>query len=463
MSSKNEIKKIKKIEKIEKIECNICCESYLPNKGFNCHNCNNEYCLSCFKNYLLNSTQDPHCMHCKNTIDYDIFLEITEKSWRQKIYKPYREKILWDRQQSMMPLTVGKINLENQVKKIIEKRDELYKEINKLNEEIQELSGIKNKKNTIKFNWTHACPNGECRGFLNENYECPVCENKFCKDCLEVIHEDENTNEMKYLNDNENENNGHKCNKELVETLKIIRQDSKSCPDCGTYISKISGCDQMFCVSCGCAFSWNTGLKETGLIHNPHAHAFFQQNPEALNNYTNNLNNLRNQNNENNECRNDVPRYRDFNNLTIEKTYKDLINEFRTNIYNYIHFEKDTIRDFLTINNDDTNEDLRKKYIMNEIDEKHFKKVLHQREKKKNFVKEIQNVSNATYDIFLNYLWLIIVDEPDNINKILLINNMQEIRIETNVTFNKIADDFGYKSIPNIDEKMRFTNLNIRH
>jgi hypothetical protein len=35
-------------------------------------------------------------------------------------------------------------------------------------------------------------------------------------------------------------------------------------------ITKIDGCDQMWCVSCHTAFSWRTGQAATGIVHNPH-------------------------------------------------------------------------------------------------------------------------------------------------------------------------------------------------
>jgi hypothetical protein len=61
-------------------------------------------------------------------------------------------------------------------------------------------------------------------------------------------------------------------------TIKMIQKESKPCPNCNEFISKISGCDQMFCVHCGTAFSWKTGQVERGTIHNPHAHQYFQKN-----------------------------------------------------------------------------------------------------------------------------------------------------------------------------------------
>jgi hypothetical protein len=46
--------------------------------------------------------------------------------------------------------------------------------------------------------------------------------------------------------------------------------------------------------------------------------------------------------------------------------------------------------------------------IQKEYSEKDFKRLLHQREKKRNFVRVIIPILRNTYDIFANYLWAIV-------------------------------------------------------
>ena len=101
-----------------------------------------------------------------------------------------------------------------------------------------------------------SCPTNECRGFLSEQYRCELCSNYACPKCLEIIGTDKNAD--------------HTCNEDNVKTAELIRKDTKPCPGCGTRISKIDGCDQMWCVECHTAFSWKSGKIDNGRIHNPH-------------------------------------------------------------------------------------------------------------------------------------------------------------------------------------------------
>jgi hypothetical protein len=66
------------------------------------------------------------------------------------------------------------------------------------------------------------------------------------------------------------EKDAHECNKDIVESVKLLEKDSKQCPKCTALIFKIEGCDQMYCVECHTAFSWKTLKIESGVIHNPH-------------------------------------------------------------------------------------------------------------------------------------------------------------------------------------------------
>lgn len=63
----------------------------------------------------------------------------------------------------------------------------------------------------------------------------------------------------------------HVCNFEDVESVRLIKCRSKSCPKCGVRVEKVGGCDKMLCVKCFASFNWISGnVILSGEIDNPH-------------------------------------------------------------------------------------------------------------------------------------------------------------------------------------------------
>ena len=117
---------VNKKEKEILVECNICITSTKGKNCFRCFSCKEEYCIKCLKTYLLGTTQDPHCLHCRSAIDYNTFIEKFDKTWRLGVYKEHREKILWEREQSLFPATVGYIDLKKRYTEATTKRQHYY-------------------------------------------------------------------------------------------------------------------------------------------------------------------------------------------------------------------------------------------------------------------------------------------------------------------------------------------------
>jgi hypothetical protein len=110
-------------------------------------------------------------------------------------------------------------------------------------------------ENGRKNHWEFVmkCPSETCQGFVSKNWKCGLCESNVCKDCNEILTDD-----------------SHVCSEEVVANVKAIRKEAKPCPKCATMISKIDGCDQMWCTQCQTAFSWRTGEIVNSYVHNPH-------------------------------------------------------------------------------------------------------------------------------------------------------------------------------------------------
>ena len=146
----------------------------------------------------------------------------------------------------------------------------------------QKIAGIKNYIRTGENNTTGGnkkekkekvfimpCQNEECSGFLSSSYKCGLCDEQCCKSCFEMLGTE---------SDMENKEK-HECNKDQVETAKLIKQTTKPCPQCGQRIHKISGCDQMWCIECKCPFSWTSGeIITRGVVHNPHYFQYLRAN-----------------------------------------------------------------------------------------------------------------------------------------------------------------------------------------
>ena len=185
-------------------------------------------------------------------------------------------------------LNVGRCNKDTYEKDLIEinKMKKIIKDLNSefsiitnnINNLKEQIYKLENKKeiNKIKNEYRYFCPSELCNGFLNNKFICDLCNLIVCKNC--------------YSEKKEN----HECDPKMKETFDSIKKDAKPCPSCGQFISKIDGCDQMFCINCGSAFSWKTGIIEKGIIHNPHAHTFFQNILNLQDEYINRINNCQN-------------------------------------------------------------------------------------------------------------------------------------------------------------------------
>ena len=260
------------------MSCQICTETF--NKSTNsiviCSHCSDEACKNCVRTYLIGLDDEAQCMFCKNPQDMIFLASSLNKTWVHSTYKKHREKVLLDKQVAQLPGTQDKAKrtkLSREFTKDIailnDQKKDLMKSLKEINDKVREntiaISNLLNS-NTEKSSssFTFKCPHEECSGFLDSSWVCGLCDNKTCKDCMEIIGEN------------------HECNQEKVETVKMIRKDTKPCPGCGEFIHKIHGCDQMWCPTCKVAFSWRTGQIEKGIIHNPEYYRWMRENNEEI-------------------------------------------------------------------------------------------------------------------------------------------------------------------------------------
>lgn len=152
--------------------------------------------------------------------------------------------------------------LENQKNliNIAENKKKLETERIEINNLLTEIKKEINTEYTVKY--VKSCQQEECKGFLNEEYKCGICNYYTCSKCNIVTGTDIHGK--------------HECDPDDVKTTELLNADTKPCPTCGMGIFKIDGCDQMWCTQCKTAFSFTTGTIET-IIHNPHYYEWMRR------------------------------------------------------------------------------------------------------------------------------------------------------------------------------------------
>ena len=78
------------------------------------------------------------------------------------------------------------------------------------------------------------CQDEKCNGFLcNRTYMCNSCGKKTCPSCHTIADDD-----------------NHQCKEEDLESVRLLQQDTKSCPKCSMGVHKIEGCRLPFGLEC---------------------------------------------------------------------------------------------------------------------------------------------------------------------------------------------------------------------
>lgn len=284
-------------EEIEK--CPICLDEFTNKvrKQVNCSGCKKNICLTCTKLYILSSSVSPHCMHCKREFSNDWIDIIFSKSFRENQLRKHRIKLLMEQEKSMFPHTLTVIEtdeLMNECAQLINEQDSFIRsisprettpidisvihKINYVRERLKKLyermeqKNIELKNNKSAVNTIKKCPN--CKdGILNASNICYSCKNTICKHCFTLIQKD------------------HSCKEDDILTYKMLVQETKPCPKCGTRISKVDGCNQMWCTSCNTAFNWANLQIINGRIHNPHYQEYLIRNQITNDNWRDNCEN----------------------------------------------------------------------------------------------------------------------------------------------------------------------------
>ncbi len=262
-----------------KMDCPICLDVLDTEDQVSCLHCDMAVCKGCFENYLLSRDHDVSCHSCNKPWSEDFVDEHADDTFRNGALRQHRTKFLVDQEEARLPDLQDrarrfKIASSTRTKaKYVRYMIESYGAPlpNWFNETDYKAATIlygpgwvivhgggRGAAAPIKKVVLRACPL-ECRGFLDQAGICGLCAKQVCLDCNEPLAED------------------HKCDATAVATVRLLAKETKPCPTCHAPIFKIDGCDQMWCTLCQTPFSWTTGEKEVGRVHNPHYYEWMRR------------------------------------------------------------------------------------------------------------------------------------------------------------------------------------------
>jgi len=419
--------------------CQICYKEYTlsQRKNIPCPSCKFEACAECLKKYFLQSPSEPMCLNpsCKVLWNHVYIQTHFPKAFVNNDLKKHQQDILLQREKVLLPIRMVLVEKEKHKKELqdllLEKhriKKSLKLQLTELNEEIAHIEdNLKNTKYSMhlesSIRYVRACPSKDCRGLLNIQLHCILCNVDVCSKCLEV------------------KTDGHVCDPNILESAAMVAKDCKPCPKCKAMIYKVDGCDQMFCVVCRTAFSWKTGRIDTGVIHNPDYFRWLR---------------------DNNITEAEMPHT--FQNLWV------FVNAFRRNniqfdimmYYRTIqHIQHDEITRYQVHQSLDANADLSVKYIMGNITEDKWKKLLQKREKTNLQNIEIRNTLTTFVEVVTNILTKILDINATNSFAREVKQNLEDTRLYLNKTLKDISVRNNHSSCRILDAEWLFTTRKI--
>jgi hypothetical protein len=261
------------------MDCPICLDVLDTEDQVSCLHCDVAVCKGCFKNYLLSREHDISCHSCNKPWSEDFIDEQADDKFRNGALRQHRTKFLVDQEEARLP------GLQDRARRYklasVKKRSKPYYVRDMLASfglPIRDWGDSAAALALYGPGWARgtarspakvilrACPS-TCRGFLDQEGKCGMCAKQVCLKCHETL--DSTTDSTPKVD--------HKCDPAAVATVRLLAKETKPCPTCHAPIFKIDGCDQMWCTLCQTPFSWATGLKETGRVHNPHYYEWMRR------------------------------------------------------------------------------------------------------------------------------------------------------------------------------------------
>ena len=349
--------------------CDICTETRAISRFITCPYCDDSACVECRKRVGLGSVNPLACLQpeCKKQFSEDFNYANFPKSWMDGEYRVHQQTIMTSKEFSLLTQT------QPHLERILES-EAARKEMNDVRWEMEKLKARYEALRIKVYNLENkpieqrnvtivcACPVAGCRGFVSSRHKCGVCETSVCDKCQNIKNDD------------------HECKEDERKSVEEMEKTCRNCPNCTARIFKTEGCDQMWCTQCHVAFNWRTGKIEKGVIHNPEYFKYMRENGGGV---------PRNPN----EARcGGMPPVRHLGDRRIALSQIPVIEKYGrkyksggvliADIYQKIsHIQQVVLPSLPTAIDNETNLDLRIKYMRNEIDKEKFTQMIYRRQK----------------------------------------------------------------------------------
>ncbi len=401
------------------MNCIICFES--SQDSIRCFGCSASFCRHCCEQYLLSAKGNPCCpvMTCKSWWNRDFLYSVLSRDFMREWIKK-RQDDLFKRELPLMSATAVLVpnhreadakrkqaaELREEIRALLKIVQENREEASRLEFQAETLENIK-LTDIVPQSYSMRCLTDSCRGWLDSKFACNVCLKNFCAKC----HVEEAAS--------------HTCDNGQVESVRFIQATSRGCPTCATWISKIEGCDQMYCTVCDTAFSWRSGAVENGIIHNPH---YLQQ--MNMSGYMPRM-----------PVTDDLPAWRDLADLIPRD--EELIRGFYAVVYDLLQKQDDL---FKPINNDYE----RAQLMINKITEAKFRSILQVKEKRWLLRRQIAKSTDEFLRVGSRLFWQFLHKET---TLDALREKIDSLRVQANAELLQVSRRWEHLCVPVYDSE----------
>lgn len=110
--------------------CPICIEPYKGRRTKKvCQYCPDHACSKCHERYLLQTYEDPHCMHCKKPWSHEFMVSTFTKTFLAGPLRLWRRKVLMEREKAVLPAMQPFVEYKREAQRAYQACTEIGKEI----------------------------------------------------------------------------------------------------------------------------------------------------------------------------------------------------------------------------------------------------------------------------------------------------------------------------------------------